>query len=136
MSSIPATTSTPYAKHINIEANTASQMTRRLFIPAAIRFTAELGASLASVGKGGSVQRELLVQVSARLEAMSKLVSKVETEAAKASQIDKVDKQAAAYRDKVFTAVVALRAEVDALEAIMPADLWPVPTYSDLLFKL
>ena len=125
-----------YAKHINIEANTASQMTRRLFIPAAIRFTAELGASLASVGKGGSVQRELLVQVSARLEAMSKLVSKVETEAAKASQIDKVDKQAAAYRDKVFTAVVALRAEVDALEAIMPADLWPVPTYSDLLFKL
>ncbi len=30
----------------------------------------------------------------------------------------------------------SLRADIDALEAIMPDDLWPVPTYSDLLFKL
>ena len=30
----------------------------------------------------------------------------------------------------------ALRADVDALEAIIPADLWPVPTYAELLFKL
>jgi glutamine synthetase len=30
----------------------------------------------------------------------------------------------------------ALRADIDALEGIMPKDLWPVPVYSDLLFKL
>jgi glutamine synthetase len=30
----------------------------------------------------------------------------------------------------------ALRADIDALEMIVPKDLWPVPTYADLLFKL
>ena len=40
-----------YAKHINIEALTATHMTRRLYIPAAIRFVTELGASMAAAGK-------------------------------------------------------------------------------------
>jgi len=26
-----------------------------------------------------------------------------------------------------------LRASVDALEALVPADLWPLPTYSEML---
>jgi glutamine synthetase len=40
---------------------------------------------------------------------------------------------AAAFRDKVAP---ALRTDIDALESICPAELWPVPTYADLLFKL
>jgi glutamine synthetase len=30
----------------------------------------------------------------------------------------------------------ALRVDIDALEMIVPRDMWPVPTYTDLLFKL
>jgi glutamine synthetase len=63
-------------------------------------------------------------------------VAKLQDEVEKAQAIDKVEKQAAAYRDKVMAAAVSLRADIDFLEAILPADLWPVPTYSELLFKL
>ena len=125
-----------YAKHINIEALTSIQMSKRQFIPAAIRFVGELGASLAAAGKYGSVQKGLLEEVGKRLEAAGKKLAKLETETNKAQAIDKVDKQAAAYRDKVFPAMTALREDIDALEAIIPDDLWPVPTYSDLLFNL
>ena len=125
-----------YAKHINIEAMTAIQMTRRQYVPAAIRFITELGASLAAAGKLGTVQKELLEQVSKHLDAAGKKVARLEEEAKKAQAIDKVEKQASAYRDKVMAAAVSLRAEIDALEAILPADLWPVPTYSEMLFKL
>jgi glutamine synthetase len=125
-----------YAKHINIEALTATQMTRRLYIPAAIRFVTELGASLAAAGKLGTVQKELLEQVSKHLDSASKKVAKLEDETKKAQAHDKVEKQAAAYRDKVMAASVSLRADIDALEAILPSDLWPVPTYSEMLFKL
>jgi len=125
-----------YAKHINIEALTAIQMTRRQYIPTAIRFVTELGASMAAAGKLGTVQKELLEQVSKHLDAAGKKVAKLEEETRKAQDIDKVEKQAAAYRDKVMAAAVSLRAEIDTLEAILPADLWPVPTYSELLFKL
>lgn len=125
-----------YAKNINIEALTAIQMTKRQFIPAAIQYVAELGASLAAAGKYGSVQKGLLAEVGKHLESAGKKVAKLEAETAKAQGISDVAKQGAAYRDKVFAAITDLRTDIDALEAILPADLWPVPTYSDLLFKL
>jgi glutamine synthetase len=115
---------------------TAIQMTRRQYVPAAIRFISEIGASLAVAGKLGTVQKDLLEQVSRHLDAAAKKVAKLEDEAKKAQAIDKVEKQAAAYRDKVMAAAVSLRTEIDALESILPADLWPVPTYSEMLFKL
>src|SRR3989339_1487503 len=125
-----------YAKHINIEALTAIQMTKRQFIPAAIQFVAELGASLAAAGKYGAVQKGLLEEVGKHLESAGKKVAKLEAETSKAQAIGDVPKQGAAYRDKVFPAITDLRGDIDALEAILPADLWPVPTYSDLLFNL
>ncbi|MFZ5799406.1 MAG: glutamine synthetase III [Thermodesulfobacteriota bacterium] len=125
-----------YSKHINIEAQAALQMVKRQYIPAAIRFTSELGGSIAAVGKGATVQKALLEEVSALLESAAQNVKKLEGEIVKAQAITSVEKQAAAFRDKVFTTMQALRKDIDALEGITPRDLWPVPTYSDLLFKL
>ena len=39
-------------------------------------------------------------------------------------------------RDKVIPVMQVLRGDIDALEMVVPADMWPVPTYADLLFKL
>jgi glutamine synthetase len=125
-----------YSKHINIEANTAAQMVRRQYIPAALRFMTELGNSVAATGKHGVVQRELLAQVGELLTSVQKKVAAVESEAGKAKSIAEVPKQAAAFRDKVFPALAKLRADIDELEGIVPSDLWPVPAYSDMLFKL
>ncbi|MBI5015839.1 MAG: glutamine synthetase III [Deltaproteobacteria bacterium] len=125
-----------YAKHINIEAQTAMQMTRRQYIPAVVRFMTELGQSVKAAGELATVPKELLVEVSKLLTSANKSVQVLEKETAKAQTVAKVDKHAAAFRDKVVPALVRLRADIDALEARMPQDLWPVPSYSDLLFKL
>jgi glutamine synthetase len=125
-----------YSKHINIEAMTAVQMTRRQFVPAVMRFMTELGNSVAATGKHGIVQRELLAQVGELLSSVQKKVDVLESEAGKAKSIAEVPKQSAAFRDRVFPALQKLRADVDELEAVVPRDLWPVPAYSDMLFKL
>ncbi len=125
-----------YAKHINIEAQVAMQMVKRRFIPAAIRFMSELGTSINAAGKYATVQKDLLAQVGALLDGVGKKLAKLEAETAKAQGIAKVDKQAMAFRDQVMPALSALRQDIDSLESIMPGDLWPVPVYSDLLFKL
>lgn len=49
---------------------------------------------------------------------------------------DDTVKQGEVYRDKVIPAMQALRGDIDALEMVVPADMWPVPTYTDLLLKL
>jgi len=126
-----------YAKHINIEAQTAIQMVKRQYIPAVITYITELGSSINVVGKEHStVQREILAKVAALLESANKKLAVVEAATAKAKAATGVVKQAVAFRDNVTTALSALRADIDGLEGIMPADLWPVPVYSDMLFKL
>jgi glutamine synthetase len=125
-----------YSKHIHIEAQTAVQMARRQFIPAAIRFMTELGASIQATGKHGVVQRRLLAEVGELLVSAEKNVDALDSETRKAQSIGDVPKQAAVFRDKVVAALGRLREDVDQLEGILPRDLWPVPTYSDLLFKL
>ena len=44
--------------------------------------------------------------------------------------------QAKAYREKVFTQMSKVRNASDTLETLIPCDIWPIPTYLDLLFKL
>lgn len=44
--------------------------------------------------------------------------------------------QAQAYHAQVVPAMEALRAPVDKLEMIVDKDLWPMPSYGDLIFEV
>jgi glutamine synthetase len=37
-------------------------------------------------------------------------------------------------RDKVVPAMSALRATVDTIEGLTPHEIWPLPTYREMLF--
>jgi len=128
-----------YAKQINIEAMTAIDMARRQCIPAGIEYATLLADSLAGL-KGASLpapaQEDLLKKVGASLASAYKGLEKLERAAARARKIDDTVKQAEDCRDKVVQAMLALRGAIDAMELLVPADLWPMPTYADLLFKL
>jgi glutamine synthetase len=125
-----------YAKHINIEAQTAVQMVRRQYVPAVVRYMTELGTSVKASGTYAGVQKDLLRDVSGLLASATKKMAALEKETARAQAALGAEKQAAAFRQKVVPALAALRADIDALEAVTARDLWPVPAYSDLLFKL
>jgi glutamine synthetase len=128
-----------YSMVINIEANTAINMAGTMFIPAAIKYATKLADSISKVkaaGVSAAAQEGILKTVSTLLETAVKKLKAVVDAKEKASNISEAVKKAECYRDDVFTAYTSLRDEIDALEAIVPANIWPVPTYADLLFKL
>ncbi len=128
-----------YAKCINIEAQTAVNMANRLYIPSVIRYTAELAETvgkLKAAGATAAIQKDLLEKISDLLDSVCTKRDKLETELKKAQGISETLHRAEAYRDKVFTAQTDLRKDIDTLEQIVSADVWPVPTYADMLFKL
>jgi glutamine synthetase len=128
-----------YAKQINIEALTAIDMVKKQFIPAATEyatFLADSIASFAAVSVTAPAQEDLLKKLGSLLVSSYKNLAKLEEAVAKTQAIADTVKKAEAYRDKVVTAMQALRKDVDAMEMIVPRDTWPVPTYADLLFKL
>jgi len=128
-----------YAKHVNIEAQAAVQMVKRQYLPAVIEFTKDLAktiAQLKSVAGSAKVQKELLAKVTDLLESADEKLETLEATIGKAHAISDSVKRAEAFRDKVVVAMNALRKDIDALEGLVPAKLWPVPTYAEMLFKL
>ena len=63
-----------------------------------------------------------------------KIDSLEEKVAAAASKIEDCGKQAASYHDEVIPEMNAVRKAADALEMIVDADLWPLPSYAEMLF--
>ncbi len=126
-----------FAKHLNIEALTAIQMTRRQYIPAVITFMTELGSSIDRCGKHTSVQKEILAEVGTLLESAYRKVNPWRRRPPGPGPPTGSRSQAAAFRDRVRP-LPGRRSgtDIDALEELTPADLWPVPTYADLLFRL
>ena len=43
---------------------------------------------------------------------------------------------ASAYRNDVFAKMNSLREDVDTLETEVDSEIWPLPTYSELLFNI
>ena len=128
-----------YAKQINIEALTAIDMAKKQFIPAVIEYATFLADSIGSFNSASvsaPVQEDLLKKLSSILASSYKNLTKLEAATAKTQAIVDTVKKAESYRDKVITSMQALRSDIDALEMIVPKDMWPVPNYTDLLFKL
>ena len=115
------------------------QMVKRLFIPTGVKFATELAGSIAAmkaVSVSASVQKDLLATVNELLSGAAEKLTTLEASMEKAHHVAEVAKRAEAFRDKVVVAMNDLRKDIDALESVTPAELWPVPTYADMLFKL
>jgi glutamine synthetase len=127
-----------YAKQINIEALTAIEMVKRQYIPATISYTSRLARAiqrLKEVSVPATVQKELLSKVSDLLVSANKKLATLESATKKAQNVGETYAKAVAYRDTVFKGLGELREDIDSLETLVPTDLWPVPSYADMLFK-
>lgn len=131
-----------YIKTINIEALTALEMANRQIVPAVIAFTTDLANSIIAIKNAGvqadvSAQTELLTEISSLLSSLKKNIKILQEVTEKAANMHGDSySQACYYRDTVFTQMAAVRADADKLETLVDSDLWPIPTYSDLLFNI
>jgi glutamine synthetase len=124
-----------YNKTINIEGQLMVLMANRYILPAALEYQRQIGQSVASVKAGGgrSAQGKKL------LGTYTKLVDKFKTQTdALAGALDhsggSAEKHAKYMRDKVVPAMAKLREIGDQIEELTPHEIWPLPTYREMLF--
>ncbi|MCQ2522798.1 MAG: glutamine synthetase III [Lachnospiraceae bacterium] len=128
-----------YAKTINIEARTMVHMASKQIIPSVIAYTGELASTVESMRNAGVepyVQLDLLKRVNELLGEMYKALDVLITERESAKTIKSLKERAFRYKDFVIPAMKALRTPADKLEMIVDKDIWPIPTYADLMFEL
>jgi glutamine synthetase len=128
-----------YSKQINIEAGVAYEMATREILPACSDYAVEIASQLqvleASGVKSDSLKKKL-ADISVLVEEASKIAEKLDADRKAAKSVADPLDQAKAYHEKVFASMEALRAPIDRLEKILPKDVWPMPTYEELLFRM
>ena len=129
-----------YAKTINIEARAMIDIASKQIIPAVIRYTTDLANSWNAVKATGiadvSVQSELLAETSGYLADVKRALKKLTEVTEQAASMSEGKEQAVYYKEEVTVAMEQLRVPVDKLEMIVDKDLWPMPSYGDLIFEV
>ena len=126
-----------YVKTIMIEGRTAVSMVRRQILPTVLRFSREQAETVAAFQKAWTAPAtlaELLDLLRTGIDEIGEGTKELEAAMAKVSAISDISKQGKASRDLIKPALEKLRKAVDAMEKIVSADLWPLPTYTEMLF--
>jgi glutamine synthetase len=124
-----------YIKLLRIESRTLQNIARTAMIPCAMRFQAELADTIGATQSCG-------VECPGAEAQLKDVVGMVESLRAAVTKLEKADDfhgeheaEAKHFRDSVLPAMLEIRRLCDGLERIMPADLYPMPTYAELLFS-
>ena len=129
-----------YCKIINIEALTMIDMAKKDILPAVSKYSHELSDTVIAKAACGDIEsgyeKELLAKVSKLNTAAYKKTEKLEQAVLKAKEISETQELSMYYKDAVFAAMSELRITVDELETMVPADIWPYPSYGDMLFSV
>jgi len=130
-----------YSKAINIEAKAMIDIAGKSIIPAVIRYTTRLADSIIKLKTAVAdiepyAQNSILIDVNEHLKsakfALENLIKLMDG----AGDIVGVDKHARYMREVIVPAMEELRKPIDELEMIVDKDLWPMPSYGDLLFEV
>jgi len=112
-----------YTTVLVLEGDCASTISRTQLIPAAIEYQKQLAETIKSVGSAGKTtgQKKLLKGVSGLIDQAL-------------SDTDALDAALAKHdAAKIFAAMARLRETIDELEALVPANIWPLPSYAEIL---
>ena len=125
-----------YVKTVTIEANTMVMMARTMILPAALRYQGELARAVAATKEAGvgddtqlDMLRDLAQKTSAFRNATEALAQAVDHHAE-----GDVYAHGKSMRDAVLPRMIDLRELGDELETVVADDLWPLPTYREMLF--
>jgi glutamine synthetase len=126
-----------YAETILIEARTAVAIAKREILPKAIQYSrllADAASSVKTAGAKANVHKEELDKVCSLIEELKSAITELEASINDTEVISESRKRAITSRDRCIPGMHAARKAVDALEMIVDADLWPLPTYAEMVY--
>jgi glutamine synthetase len=124
-----------YCKDINTESQTALNMAKTMILPAAYRYQGELAKTAAALKEalGGNVDMATLKSVTQLVADLEKNIATLESSINHKGATD-LASETKHFQSEVIPAMSAVRTVADKLESIVADDLWPLPTYREMLF--
>lgn len=123
-----------YCKFINVEARTTIEMARTMIFPAAIRYQNQLASTCANLKLVGyDFDTDTLDKVTELVKALQDSINDLEV-AFGNRHCGTLEEEAKYCCESVLPAMEYVRQYADALEGFVSDDLWPLPTYQEMMF--
>ncbi|QDU78836.1 Glutamine synthetase [Polystyrenella longa] len=123
-----------YCMTVQVEANLTLEIARTLIFPAVVRYQNELASTCANLKfLGYDFDMKTLDKITTLVKGLQDSTSKLEEILSKEHESD-LEVQAEIIRDTFLPAMMDVRGYADELEGIVADDLWPLPTYQEMLF--
>ena len=125
-----------YNKTVNVEGNLMVLMANRYVLPAALEYQKRVAQSVAAVKSAGAKS----VEGKKTLDSLVRLIDEFKSKTDKLHKVldhegnGSAEKHAKHFRDAVIPAMNGVRDASDTLESIIPHEVWPLPTYREMLF--
>jgi glutamine synthetase len=117
-----------YEKVVNVEAKLVAEIAQTKIFPVAAAYAA-------SLAEGATKMKAAGVAVStATLEKVASLVTQLESDLTMLHSVHASAHEVGDWTFKVLPAMLKVRGTVDELEGLLPDDVWPLPTYQEMLF--
>ncbi len=130
-----------YSKVLNIEALTLLEMIRRSVMPAVTRYINTLSETVAFKNQAGvntlsAMEKALIKRLSKGVSALYDYTETLDTLVHTAKELSDKQEQAAFFCEKILPLMNEIRTVSDEMETYTPKDLWPFPSYGELLFSI
>jgi glutamine synthetase len=125
-----------YVKTVLVEARLTAMMARTMILPAALRWQTEVAnAVISSKSAGADIgpQAEILKSLTSSIGALQKSIVDLDHATAHQAAAEPLA-HAKHVRDGIIPAMNQVRASADRLETLIADDLWPLPSYREMLF--
>jgi glutamine synthetase len=125
-----------YTLTVGVEARLTLEMGSTLILPAAVRYQTELAQNMGALSAAGvEPDPAMLAEVSGPISALRAGLAQLRDGlAAEVGETALAEAQHA--QDVLLPAMNAVRSAADLLEGIVADDLWPLPTYQEMMFIL
>jgi glutamine synthetase len=123
-----------YVKTVLVEAKLTVEIAKTMVLPTAIRYLGELAGSAANVKAAGlTPDLELVEKVAALTKSLKESIASLEGKLDHHGASGLLE-EAKHFCHDICPAMLAVRKTVDDLEGIVADDIWPLPTYQEMLF--
>ena len=125
-----------YVKTITIEASTMLMMAKTMILPAVLKYQMEVAGSVAAAKAAGIATPPGMATLTTLVGVINELTAGIGTLDKAVGHVGDGDAFAHAkhMREHVIPAMADLRVAADTLETITSDELWPLPTYREMLF--
>ena len=129
-----------YCKVLSIEAKTMLEMAKKQIIPAVNAYSGTICSQLSAITSCGIAPLGIKDAAKKAVALSDRLYLAVEELEQTLDRLtlsaDGIDSSALLCKNDLLPAMHALRSVADEAETVTPANLWPFPTYGELLFNV